>query len=311
MAEPAAHRAKDRPVITFTRNNRNGKGSSGGANKPPAKDESMSEDDNNNNNGEEEDNDQSGIDEEAPTSTSSTISKRSSSGGGSKSSRRSTGGSTSTTATTRDEEMADEDSSKNGMVIEESDNNDESGGGAEQDDDLSKKRTECLGHMERIEKEFQELKERFFNERLSQIKKDIEDIKVGDHHGFQEKAKELEQKKDKKIKMAEGWMRFQIQNIDNIYDAEKQQFDNEYDDESLLLRERMVNSLFEKQRRISEEKEALRLTDDSKIVSKAKKLQNQNKIPKKQIPPSITYSLSESEVNEDFEAALMFKRPSS
>eukprot|EP01133_Synstelium_polycarpum_P010265 gene10265-11972_t len=92
-----------------------------------------------------------------------------------------------------------------------------------------KRRMDCLGKMERIEKEFSDLKEKFFNDKLGSIKKEMEEIKIGEHQVFQEKIRELDLKKEKKMQMAEAWKNYQLQNILNMFDAERQQFEDEYD----------------------------------------------------------------------------------
>jgi len=42
-----------------------------------------------------------------------------------------------------------------------------------------RRRKECLGNMEKIEKEFADLKEKFFNDKIEALKKEYEAIKNG------------------------------------------------------------------------------------------------------------------------------------
>ncbi len=48
-----------------------------------------------------------------------------------------------------------------------------------------KRRRECFGNMEKIEKEFADLKEKFFNEKIDALRKEYETIKNGFlYHSF-------------------------------------------------------------------------------------------------------------------------------
>lgn len=42
-----------------------------------------------------------------------------------------------------------------------------------------KRRLECFADMEKIEKEFQDLKEKFYREKIEQINKELEGIQAG------------------------------------------------------------------------------------------------------------------------------------
>ena len=48
-----------------------------------------------------------------------------------------------------------------------------------EDNDGGKKRQEALGNMEKIEKEFTDLKEKFFKDKIGQLKKEVDTIKNG------------------------------------------------------------------------------------------------------------------------------------
>jgi hypothetical protein len=52
-------------------------------------------------------------------------------------------------------------------------------GGNSGTEDDGKKRQEALGNMEKIEKEFTDLKEKFFKDKIGQLKKEVDAIKNG------------------------------------------------------------------------------------------------------------------------------------
>lgn len=104
--------------------------------------------------------------------------------------------------------------------------------------DLEQKRK----NMEKIEKEFADLKEKFFKDKIVALKREIEAIKNGvllsvwqlgltcaeTHPGFCDRCRELEQSRDDKVFAAEQWKHYQLQNINNVFDAERRQAEEEY-----------------------------------------------------------------------------------
>jgi hypothetical protein len=91
-----------------------------------------------------------------------------------------------------------------------------------------KKRDDVIESMEKIEKEFIDLKEKFYAERLAIIKREIEMIKNGTHANYLETVKQLEDKKAQRIWLAEQWRAYQLQCINIAFESEKKQADDEY-----------------------------------------------------------------------------------
>ncbi|EGG14697.1 Kelch repeat-containing protein [Cavenderia fasciculata] len=108
-----------------------------------------------------------------------------------------------------------------------------------------------------------------------------------DHLSYQDKMRELEVKKEKKIQVAETWKNYQLQNIMNTFAAELQQFNDEYDEETQHLKEKMVGMLNDRQKRISEEKDSLRLTDGESKPLRPRRRPAQKEQPKTQKKPTL------------------------
>lgn len=178
----------------------------------------------------------------------------------------------------------------------------------EMDSELNKRRIEALGNMEKIEKEFADLKEKFFKDKISQLKREIDSINHDTHPTFREKCRELEEIKSEKIWNAEQWKQYQLQNINNVFEAEKKQAEEEYNIEKQQLREKMINAIYDKQKKLTEEKMTMNLTDASDTRTNTRTLrkrggvstqQQQNSFKKKLNPPHITYTLRDFEILED------------
>jgi len=179
---------------------------------------------------------------------------------------------------------------------------------SEMDSEVNKRRIEALGNMEKIEKEFADLKEKFFKDKISQLKREIESINHDTHPTFREKCRELEEIKTDKIWNAEQWKQYQLQNINNVFEAERRQAEEEYSAEKQQLKEKMINAICEKQKKLTEEKMTMNLTDATDTRTNTRTLrkrggvstqQQQNSFKKKLNPPHINYTLRDSEILED------------
>lgn len=175
--------------------------------------------------------------------------------------------------------------------------------------DLQEKhRLECLDNLEKIEKEFSDLKEKFFRDQMESLKAECEAIKLGSHEKFLEKVKELEEKKSEKVWAAQQWREYQLANINNMFDAEKRQCEEEYKLEKRQLRDRMLHTIEDKIKKLEDEKNTMSLIDggDSRITrtlrrrkEPAARESQQTGQKRKLNPPHISYTLKESEILED------------
>jgi len=176
---------------------------------------------------------------------------------------------------------------------------------AHRDTDLEQKRR----NMEKIEKEFADLKEKFFKDKIAALKREIDSIKNGTHPIFCEKCRELEQARDDKVSAAEQWKQYQLQNVNNVFDAERRQAEEELMAEKRQIREGMVQALIDKKKKLTEEKMTMNLTDPSDTRTNTRTLRRrggtnsqqpqQNNFKKKLNPPQINYTLLTSEIQED------------
>jgi Sin3 histone deacetylase corepressor complex component SDS3 len=180
-----------------------------------------------------------------------------------------------------------------------------------------KKRDDVIESMEKIEKEFIDLKEKFYAERLAIIKREIEMIKNGTHANYLETVKQLEDKKAQRIWLAEQWRAYQLQCINIAFESEKKQADDEYQNEKRDCKERLMKTTLLKRQQLEEEKNAISLVDPEvrvstrmlrskrKDASQPEKIKGGVVIPggviKKVSAPEIKIDLTDMEVGEDFE----------
>jgi len=170
------------------------------------------------------------------------------------------------------------------------------------------RRKELVGNMEKIEKEFYHLKERFFIEKIDLLKTEYEELQKGNHSGFQSKVKELEVNKVQKIQAAQSWKEYQMQIVEMIYDSEKKQAEEEYKTDKKNLRDKMLEAALEKKKKLQEDKNTISLNADGseRIMTRTlrskrglKDAKEQGSYKKRVPPPSISYQLRENEITDD------------
>lgn len=178
----------------------------------------------------------------------------------------------------------------------------------------NKRRDEYLDNMEKIEKEFTDLKEKFFAERLAAIRKELEMLKNGTHQGYLEGTKILEERRTQKIWLAEQWRQYQLQCINIAFESEKKQAEDEFQNEKRELKEKLAKNILKKRNQLEEEKNTMNLIDGPEIRVSTRSLRKRGKDSKSDkekqngqfkrplFAPEIRTELSENEINEDFEA---------
>jgi len=188
-------------------------------------------------------------------------------------------------------------------------------GGPEVVDLEEKRRQECLADMERIEREFQDVKEKFYREKVEHIRKEIELISAGTHEKLLQKLKECDQKREEKLWAAEQWRQYQLMSIEHTCSADKKQAEEEYEADKVLVKEKMIQALQDRQKKLEDEKNTMSLTDGSNAADNRVQLQPPRNLrstkkgkenvtvlnhrAKKLNPSHINYMLKESEISED------------
>eukprot|EP01101_Sappina_pedata_P012557 TRINITY_DN8674_c0_g1_i1.p1 TRINITY_DN8674_c0_g1~~TRINITY_DN8674_c0_g1_i1.p1 ORF type:complete len:250 (+),score=87.26 TRINITY_DN8674_c0_g1_i1:27-752(+) len=133
-------------------------------------------------------------------------------------------------------------------------------------------------NMERIEQEFGIIKDRFFSAQIQALIDELELIKTEKHDKFGEKVSELVEKKEERERAVEEWKNFQLQNIYAEYEAEKRQVKDDFRADKGLLRDRMIQLIDDRMKKIQEERSNLNLTDGTEHRN-TRKLRRRGKEP--------------------------------
>lgn len=166
---------------------------------------------------------------------------------------------------------------------------------------------EVIDNMEKIEREFSDLKEKLYQDQIQWLKEDMAEIKRGTDEQFMEQCKELEADRQEKLWRAEQWKQHILVSVENMFQAELKQATDEFEAEKRHLRNKMLSALQTQMAKLEDEKNTITLVADaSESRSSARLSRKKTKdqsikdfTHKKSQPSHISFTLRDSEVYED------------
>ncbi|XP_055520743.1 breast cancer metastasis-suppressor 1 homolog isoform X1 [Leucoraja erinacea] len=172
----------------------------------------------------------------------------------------------------KDEEKADEEMEHDSVENEES-SDEESGStsaseeegedSSEMDDeDCERRRTECLDEMSDLEKQFTDLKEQLYQERLSQVEAKLDEVIAGKATEYLEPLAVLQTNMKIRSEVAGVYKDLCLEVIRNRYECELQGARQHLESEKLLLFDNMQNELLERIQRLEEDKQSIDITSE-------------------------------------------------
>ncbi|XP_078516941.1 breast cancer metastasis-suppressor 1 isoform X4 [Lissotriton helveticus] len=203
----------------------------------------------------------------------------------------------------------EEDESEDDHTGSQSDTEEES---SEMDDeDCERRRTECLDEMSDLEKQFAELKDKLFKERLQQVKAKLEEVAAGKAAEYIDPLAVLQKNMKIRIEVAGIYRGLCLEVIKNRHDCELQGAKQHLESEKLLLFDNMQSQLLERIQRLEEDRQSIDITsewwDDELRTKRNRKKWDPFKPEKKKKPPLISgpyivYMLSDLDILEDWTA---------
>jgi len=139
-----------------------------------------------------------------------------------------------------------------------SDSADSASEGEEMDEEeCEKMRGEMSNEMSDLEKQFLALKEQLYYERLSQVEKKLDEVKVGLSIEYMQPLEELEDNMKNRTEVAGILRELKLKNIECQHDAEGVAAKQSYESESRMLREQLRQDVEEKLRRLEEDRNTI------------------------------------------------------
>lgn len=219
-----------------------------------------------------------------------------------------------------EDEAMDMDEPEDVVTVVESDKStDESTSSAETDaedssdmdeEECELRRTECLYDMHDLEKQFSDLKENLYRERISQIESKLKEVHLGVAPEYLIPLGELQENMRIRTQVAGILKELRTEAVRKDYDCELQSAHQSYESDKLLVYDQVKSELEEKIRHLEEDRDNIDITSDIwnelHFGSKKKKKQTSSMFPEKRrkpvtvTGPYIVYMLSEADVLEDW-----------
>lgn len=187
----------------------------------------------------------------------------------------------------------------------------EDGESSEMDDeDCERRRMECLDEMTNLEKQFTDLKDQLYKERLSQVDAKLQEVMSGKSPEYLEPLANLQENMQIRTKVAGIYRELCLESVKNKYDCETQAALQHWESEKLLLFDTVQSELEEKIRRLEEDRHSIDITSElwnDELQSRKNKKKDPFSPDKKKKPvvvsgPYIVYMLQDLDILEDWTA---------
>ncbi|XP_038612760.1 breast cancer metastasis-suppressor 1-like protein isoform X1 [Tachyglossus aculeatus] len=183
----------------------------------------------------------------------------------------------------------------------------EDGDSSEMDDeDCERRRMECLDEMSNLEKQFTDLKDQLYKERLSQVDAKLQEVIAGKAQEYLEPLATLQENMQIRTKVAGIYRELCLESVKNKYECEIQASRQHCESEKLLLYDTVQSELEEKIRRLEEDRHSIDITSElwnDELQSRKKRKDPFSPDKKKPVVvsgPYIVYMLQDLDILEDW-----------
>uniref|UniRef100_A0A3P8XQR5 BRMS1 like transcriptional repressor b n=1 Tax=Esox lucius TaxID=8010 RepID=A0A3P8XQR5_ESOLU len=179
----------------------------------------------------------------------------------------------------------------------------EDGDSSEMDDeDCERRRMECMDEMTTLEKQFGDLKEQLYKERLSQVDIKLQEVIAGCAQEYLEPLANLQENMQIRTKVAGIYRELCLESVKNKYDCEIQAACQHWESEKLLLFDTVQSELEEKIRRLEEDRHSIDITSGPPKKLSHLELFLPNGSLNSFSRPYIVYMLQDLDILEDWTA---------
>lgn len=174
----------------------------------------------------------------------------------------------------------------------------------ESDEDTEEASETDMGKAE----EYTEIKEQMYQDKLANLKKQLQQLKDGTHPEYNRKLKKLDLLYRERLRLNVISRDYWIECIERDYVLEKKAAAKEFEEKKVELRETLISDMIEKRKLIESERHTMELTGDSMEVKPVmtRKLRRRPNDPvpvpekrRKPPPAQLNYLLDEKEIEGD------------
>ncbi|XP_070806461.1 breast cancer metastasis-suppressor 1 isoform X3 [Pituophis catenifer annectens] len=179
------------------------------------------------------------------------------------------------------------------------------------DEDYERRRAECVDEMLDLEKQFSEIKEKLFKERLNQVKAKLEDVMSGKATEYLDPLAVLQNHMQIQIEVAGVYRGLCLEVIKHRHGCELQGAQQHLESEKVLLFDSLEERLLERIQRLEDDRHSVGLTSewwDGKLRPKHSSKEWDSLWPSKRKKPPlvsgpyIVYMLHDIDIMEDWTA---------
>uniref|UniRef100_A0A1A9ZIC7 Breast cancer metastasis-suppressor 1-like protein-A n=1 Tax=Glossina pallidipes TaxID=7398 RepID=A0A1A9ZIC7_GLOPL len=168
--------------------------------------------------------------------------------------------------------------------------------------EIERRRNECLENLAHLERQFSQLREQYYFERINQIERQLVDVRNGRSEEYLQPLKELDKVYRNRIEVAEILRRYRLENIEHKFVSEEQAAQQNFESEKQLALDQIYDDLMEKIRRLEEDRHNVDISwDDWGTDKRHSKVRGPAR--KKAVTvsgPYIVYMLYEEDILEDW-----------
>ncbi|XP_077995282.1 sin3 histone deacetylase corepressor complex component SDS3-like [Glandiceps talaboti] len=160
----------------------------------------------------------------------------------------------------------------------------------------------------KLEEEFTVMKEQVYQEKVTQLKKQLQQLQDGTHPELNKKLRKIEQQYKDRVRICDAARMFELEFVEREYIKEKKASVKEFEEKKIDLKENLIAELEEKRRAIEGERHTMELTGDSMEVKPVmtRKLRRRPNDPvplpekrRKPSPAHLNFLLTDDEIMED------------
>lgn len=153
-----------------------------------------------------------------------------------------------------------------------------------------------------------EIKEQMYQDKLANLKKQLEELRAGSHPEYIRRVKKLEHQYNERIRLNEIYREYLISCVERDYILEKNAAVKEYEEKKIDLRENLMTDFEDRRKMIENERATMELTGDSidvkpTVTRKLRRRPNEPlPVPEKRRKPTtgqLVLLLDEKEVEND------------
>lgn len=185
---------------------------------------------------------------------------------------------------------------------------------SDESDGLSLEDTDDASESETYHnREYTEIKEQMYQDKLAQLKKQLQQLSEGIHPEYVRRLKKVEQAYRERMRINTVVREVELEMVEEDYVSEKKAAVREFEDKKVYLKEQLIAELEEKQKMIEQERTSMELTGDSMELKpiNTRKLRRRGNEPtdsrsypgekrrKGQTQATLTYLLDETDINDD------------